>query len=143
MADNTATTKARPVFTNIHVTQIVKYRLPPAGIVSIFHRVSGVLMFVLLPFVIWLFDVSLTSEISYERFSSAYLAGAGWFPAWIVKLVTLALIWAYLHHFIAGVRHLWMDATHAVTKEFGRISALVTLAASLLLTLVLGFKLFF
>jgi succinate dehydrogenase / fumarate reductase cytochrome b subunit len=143
MADNTATTKARPVFTNIHVTQIVKYRLPPAGIVSIFHRVSGVLMFVLLPFVIWLFDVSLTSEISYERFSSAYLAGAGWFPAWIVKLVTLALIWAYLHHFIAGVRHLWMDATHAVTKEFGRISALVTLALSLLLTLVLGFKLFF
>jgi succinate dehydrogenase / fumarate reductase cytochrome b subunit len=143
MADNTATTKARPVFTNIHVTQIVKYRLPPAGIVSIFHRVSGVLMFVLLPFVIWLFDVSLTSEISYERFSSAYLAGAGWFPAWIVKLVALALIWAYLHHFIAGVRHLWMDATHAVTKEFGRISALVTLALSLLLTLVLGFKLFF
>jgi succinate dehydrogenase / fumarate reductase cytochrome b subunit len=143
MADNIATTKARPVFTNIHVTQIVKYRLPPAGIVSIFHRVSGVLMFVLLPFVIWLFDVSLTSEISYERFSSAYLAGAGWFPAWIVKLVTLALIWAYLHHFIAGVRHLWMDATHAVTKEFGRISALVTLALSLLLTLVLGFKLFF
>jgi succinate dehydrogenase / fumarate reductase cytochrome b subunit len=143
MADNTATTKARPVFTNIHVTQIVKYRLPPAGIVSIFHRVSGVLMFVLLPFVVWLFDVSLTSEISYERFSSAYLAGAGWFPAWIVKLVTLALIWAYLHHFIAGVRHLWMDATHAVTKEFGRISALVTLAVSLLLTLVLAFKLFF
>ena len=143
MADNTATTKARPVFTNIHVTQIVKYRLPPAGIVSIFHRVSGVLMFVLLPFVVWLFDVSLTSEISYERFSSAYMAGAGWFPAWIVKLVTLALIWAYLHHFIADVRHLWMDATHAVTKEFGRISALVTLALSLLLTLVLGFKLFF
>ena len=143
MADNTATTKARPVFTNIHVTQIVKYRLPPAGIVSIGHRVSGVLMFVLLPFVVWLFDVSLTSEVSYERFSSAYLAGAGWFPAWTVKLVTLALIWAYLHHFIAGVRHLWMDATHAVTKEFGRISALVTLAASLLLTLVLGFKLFF
>jgi succinate dehydrogenase / fumarate reductase cytochrome b subunit len=143
MADNTATTKARPVFTNIHVTQIVKYRLPPAGIVSIFHRVSGVLMFVLLPFVIWLFDVSLTSEVSYERFSSAYLAGAGWFPAWIVKLVTLALIWAYLHHFIAGVRHLWMDATHAVTKEFGHLSAVVTLALSVALTLGLGFKLFF
>jgi succinate dehydrogenase / fumarate reductase, cytochrome b subunit len=143
MADTTATNKARPVFTNIHVTQIVKYRLPPAGIVSIGHRVSGVMMFVLLPFVVWLFDVSLTSEVSYERFSSAYLAGAGWFPAWIVKLVTLGLIWAYLHHFIAGVRHLWMDATHAVTKEFGRISALVTLASSGLLTLVLGLKLFF
>jgi succinate dehydrogenase / fumarate reductase, cytochrome b subunit len=143
MADTTATRKARPAFRNIHVSQIVKYRLPPAGIVSIGHRVSGVLMFFLLPFVVWLFDVSLTSEVSYERFSSAYLAGAGGLPAWIVKLATLALIWAYLHHFVAGVRHLWMDATHAVTKEFGHLSALVTLAISLLLTLVLGFKLFF
>jgi succinate dehydrogenase / fumarate reductase cytochrome b subunit len=143
MTDTTATQKARPVFRNIHVTDIVKYRLPPAGMVSIGHRISGVLMFALLPFVVWLFDVSLTSEVSYERFTSAYVAGLGVFPAWIVKLVTLALIWAYLHHFIAGVRHLWMDATHAVTKEFGHVSALVTLGASGLLTLVLGFKLFF
>ena len=143
MTDTTATQKPRPVFRNIHVTEIVKYRLPPAGMVSIGHRISGVLMFVLLPFVVWLFDVTLTSEVSYGQFTSAYSAGLGIFPAWIVKLVTLALIWAYLHHFIAGLRHLWMDATHAVTQEFGRVSALVTLGASLLLTLVLGFRLFF
>jgi succinate dehydrogenase / fumarate reductase cytochrome b subunit len=133
----------RPVYRNIHVSQIVKYRLPPAGIVSIGHRISGVLMFALLPFIVWLFDVSLTSEVSYGRFTSAFVAGLWIFPAWIVKLVTLGLIWAYLHHFIAGLRHLWMDATHAVTKEFGKVSALVTLGASLLLTAVLGFKLFF
>lgn len=133
----------RPVFRNIHVTQIVGYRLPPAGMVSIGHRISGVLMFLLLPFVIWLFDVSLTSEVSYERFASAYAAGLWIFPAWIVKLVTLALIWSYLHHFIAGVRHLWMDATHSVSKEQGRVSALVTLGASAALTVVLGVKLFF
>jgi succinate dehydrogenase / fumarate reductase cytochrome b subunit len=143
MTETTATRKPRPVYRNIHVTQIVKYRLPPAGIVSIGHRVSGALMFLLLPFVVWLFDVSLSSEISYGQFTSAYSAGLGIFPAWFVKLVTLALIWAYLHHFIAGVRHLWMDATHAVSKEFGHTSALVTLGVSLLLTLVLGFKLFF
>jgi succinate dehydrogenase / fumarate reductase, cytochrome b subunit len=144
MADTAAAqNKPRPEFRNIHVTQIVKYRLPPAGIVSIGHRVSGVIMFLLLPFVVWLFDVTLTSEVSYERFSAAYAAGIGWAPAWLVKLVTLGLIWAYLHHFIAGLRHLWMDATHAVTLEFGRISALVTLGLSLLLTLVLGIKLFF
>jgi succinate dehydrogenase / fumarate reductase cytochrome b subunit len=144
MTDTTATHKPqRPVFRNIHVSQIVKYRLPPAGIVSIGHRISGVMMFLLLPFVVWLFDVSLTSEVSYGRFTSAYSAGLWIFPAWIVKLATLGLIWAYLHHFIAGLRHLWMDATHAVTKEFGQVSALVTLGASLLLTLVLGFKLFF
>lgn len=145
MADNTATqNRPRPVYRNIHVTQIVKYRLPPAGMVSIGHRISGVMMFLLLPFVVWLFDVSLTSEISYERFTSAYVAGLWIFPAWIVKLVTLALIWAYLHHFVAGLRHLWMDVSHkAVEKGFGHQSALFTLGASLLLTLVLGFKLFF
>ena len=133
----------RPVYRNIHASQIVRYRLPPAGIVSIGHRISGALMFLLLPFVVWLFDVSLSSEVSYERFVAAYAAGLWIFPAWIVKLVTLGLIWSYLHHFIAGVRHLWMDATHSVSKEQGRISALVTLGASLLLTLVLGIKLFF
>jgi succinate dehydrogenase / fumarate reductase cytochrome b subunit len=144
MADTTATQpKPRPVYRNIHVSQIVKYRLPPAGMVSIGHRISGVMMFLLLPFVVWLFDVSLTSEVSYERFTSAFAAGAGGLPAWFIKLVTLGLIWAYLHHFIAGLRHLWMDATHAVTKEFGHLSALVTLGLSLALTLVLGFKLFF
>ncbi|MCW5636159.1 MAG: succinate dehydrogenase, cytochrome b556 subunit [Rubrivivax sp.] len=118
------------------------YRLPVAGVVSILHRASGALMFVLLPFVVWLFDVTLTSEASYERFTSAYAAGIGWFPAWAVKLVTLALIWAYLHHAVAGVRHLWMDATHSVSKEQGRTSAIATFVISVGLTLVLMGKLF-
>ena len=120
----------------------VKYRLPLAGVVSILHRVSGALMFALLPFVIWLFDHSLSSEVSYETFTAAFAAGIGPAPAWFVKLVVLALIWAYLHHFIAGVRHLWMDATHSVSKAQGHRSAVVTLAASIALTLLLGAKLF-
>jgi succinate dehydrogenase / fumarate reductase, cytochrome b subunit len=132
----------RPVYRNIHITDLRSYRLPPAGVVSILHRISGAMMFLLLPFIVWLFDVSLTSEISYERFSSAFVAGIGVVPGWFVKLVVLGLIWAYLHHFIAGVRHLWMDATHSVTKEQGRSSALVTLASSVVLTVVLGAKLF-
>jgi succinate dehydrogenase / fumarate reductase cytochrome b subunit len=57
-------------------------------------------------------------------------------------LVALALIWAYLHHITAGLRHLWMDARHAVSKEFGRRSAIATLMVSLLLTVALGAKLF-
>jgi succinate dehydrogenase / fumarate reductase, cytochrome b subunit len=142
MADST-TNKPRPVYRNIHVTDLANYRLPPAGLVSIGHRISGVLMFLLLPFIVWLFDVTVTSEISYERFTSAFAAGVGPFKGWFLKLVVLGLIWAYLHHFIAGVRHLWMDMTHSVTKEFGHMSAMVTLGASSVLTLVLGFKLFF
>ena len=137
-----ATPSTRPVYRNIHVSQILSYRLPPAGVVSILHRISGAVMFLLLPFVVWLFDVSLSSEISYERFTSAFVAGIGPVPAVIVKLVVLALMWAYLHHFIAGVRHLWMDATHSVTKEQGHSSAIVTLALSVLLTVALGAKLF-
>ena len=140
MAD---TLKQRPQFRNIHVSQIVAYRLPPAGIVSILHRVSGVLMFLLMPFIIWMFDASVTSEVSYDVFKSAFAAGVGFVPGWFLKLVALALIWAYLHHLIAGIRHLWMDATHVVTKQFGHTSAIATLAISVLLTLALGFKLFF
>ena len=136
------TTTPRPVYRNIHVTQILRYRLPPAGRVSILHRVSGAILFLLLPFVIWLFDVSVTSEISYERFTSAFIAGIGFVPGGFVKLVALALIWAYLFHFTAGVRHLWMDMTHSVRKQQGHSSALVVLVLSSLLTLLLGAKLF-
>ena len=142
MADTTQRPK-RPVYRNIHVTQLASYRLPPAGWVSILHRISGVLMFLLLPFVIWLFDVSLTSEVSYERFTSTFVAGLGPLPGGFMKLVVLALIWAFLHHLIAGVRHLWMDMTHSVSLQQGRVSALITLGLSGLLTLVLGARLFF
>ena len=139
MAD---TLKQRPEFRNIHVTDLRNYRLPPAGIVSILHRVSGVLLFLLMPFIIWLFDTSVSSEVSFESFRSAFVSGIGFVPGVLVKLVALGLIWAYLHHFIAGVRHLWMDMTHSVSKEQGRSSAVITLAAGTLLTVLLGAKLF-
>ena len=119
------------------------YRLPLAGLVSILHRGSGLVMFVLLPFIIWMFDTSLTSEITYSQFTAVFTGGAGFVPGWFFKLVALALIWSYLHHLLAGLRHLWMDATHSVTLEFGRQSALVTLVLSVALTLALGVKLFF
>ncbi|WP_295526670.1 succinate dehydrogenase, cytochrome b556 subunit [uncultured Pseudacidovorax sp.] len=139
--------KTRPPrreFRNINVvTDLRGYRLPPAGIVSILHRVSGVLMFLLMPFIIWMFDTSVSSEISYAKFKAAFDSGLGFLPGWFLKLVALALIWGYLHHFCAGLRHLWMDVSHeAVTKEFGKTSAIVVLAISILLTLALGAKLF-
>jgi succinate dehydrogenase / fumarate reductase cytochrome b subunit len=139
----TELTRKRPEFRNINAFKdLTTYRLPPAGWVSILHRVSGALMFLLLPLIVWMFDTSVSSEISFERFSGAFAVGLGFVPGWLFKLVVLALIWAYLHHLIAGVRHLWMDARHAVTKSFGRSSALATLAISIGLTLVLGAKLF-
>ena len=128
---------------NMKLIDALGYRLPLAGLVSILHRVSGLVMFILLPFIIWMFDTSLSSEITYSQFTSVFTAGTGMLPGWFYKLVALALIWAYLHHLIAGLRHLWMDATHAVTLQFGRSSAVFTLVASVVLTLALGAKLFF
>ena len=133
-------TRTRPGTMRLH--DAVKYRLPLAAYVSILHRVSGALMFLLLPLVIWLFDTSVSSEVSFELFRSAFEAGIGFVPAWLLKLVVLGLIWAYLHHFVAGVRHLWMDATHSVTKAQGHQSAVATFVISLPLTAALGAKLF-
>ena len=135
------TMKARPG-ANMRLIEALQYRLPIAGVVSILHRGSGMLMFFLLPFVIWLFDRSVTSEISYDTFASAFVAGIGPVPGVLVKLVVLALIWAYLFHAIAGLRHLWMDATHSVSKSQGRSSAMVTVGLSTVLTVLLGAKLF-
>jgi succinate dehydrogenase / fumarate reductase cytochrome b subunit len=134
----------RPEFRNINaLSDLPSYRLPPAGWVSILHRISGFIMFLLMPFIIWMFDTSISSEISFEKFKAAFNVGMLGLPGIIWKLAALALIWAYLHHFIAGLRHLWMDVSHAaVSKEFGKSSALVTLAVSIVLTLVLGAKLF-
>ena len=133
----------RPEFRNLNLFSDVRtYRLPLAGFISILHRVSGMLMFILLPLVIWMFDTSVSSEISFARFSAAFNVGLGFVPGWFIKLVTLALIWAYLHHLAAGVRHLYLDVSHKTTKDFGRQTAAATLVAAVVLTLVLGAKLF-
>jgi succinate dehydrogenase / fumarate reductase cytochrome b subunit len=139
----TENARQRPEFRNINaISDLPNYRLPPAGWVSILHRVSGALMFLLMPFIIWMFDTSITSEISFASFSATFNAGIGFVPGWFMKLVALAIIWAYLHHFIAGIRHLYMDTFHAVTKEFGKSSAVATLVISLGLTVILAAKLF-
>ena len=144
MSESATTVKKRPEFRNINAfTDLPSYRLPVAGIVSILHRVSGALMFILLPFILWMFDKSISSEISFSKFKGAFNIGILGLPGFIWKLVALALIWAYLHHSIAGLRHLWSDTHHsAVTKEFGKNSAVATLAISVGLTLILGAKLF-
>lgn len=136
--------KKRPEFRNINAFKdLTTYRMTPAAWVSILHRASGAILFLLLPLVLWLFDTSVSSEISFGRFKAAFGAGLGFVPGWFLKLVVLGLVWGYLHHMIAGVRHLWMDISHdAVTKQFGKSSAIFTLVLSLGLTVVLGAKLF-
>jgi len=128
--------KPRPEYRNIGIAQILKYRLPLAGRVSILHRASGLILFLLLPFALFLFEQSLTSEITFDTLK-------GIASNIIVKLIVLVLSWAFLFHFCAGVRHLIMDTNHgAVTKERGRTTSVVVLIVSSLLTLAVAAKLF-
>lgn len=127
--------KKRPEFRNIHITQLANYRLPAAGYISILHRISGALMFLMLPVMLYFLDQSLNSETTFNHFKDVT---SGWFA----KLVILALSWAYLHHFFAGIRHLAMDYHLGLEKQSSRNSAIVVLTVSLLLTAVVALKLF-
>jgi succinate dehydrogenase / fumarate reductase cytochrome b subunit len=132
----TAIAKPRREFRNIHVTQIVGYRLPIPGVVSILHRISGALLFFFgLPVLLWLFQQSLSSEISFEAYR-AFVAHP------LAKLVLLAFIWAYAHHLIAGIRHLVMDLHYGLEKHSTKQSATVVMVLSLAVTAALGLKLF-
>lgn len=133
----------RPEFRNINAfNDLPGYRWPLAAVVSGMHRASGLILFLLMPCVIWMFDTSVSSEISFARFSSVFNHGVWGLPGGLVKFFALGLIWAYLHHFFAGMRHIRADICHNVSKEQGKAGARLTLILSLTLTVVLGAKLF-
>ena len=140
----TDTAKKRPEFRNINAFKdLTTYRMTAAAWTSILHRASGAVVFLLLPLVIWFFDTSVSSEVSFERFTSAFSSGLGIVPAWLLKLVSLGLIWGYLHHMFAGIRHLIMDIDHhAVNNQFGKTSGLTAIGLAIVLTLLLGARLF-
>lgn len=127
--------KAKPVFRNIGLAQLIKYRLPWAGKVSILHRISGAALFLLLPFILYLFDQSLASELSFMQFQS-------FTDHFLVKLICLGLIWSFLHHFCAGIRYLLLDLEIGVEKIPAQQSAILVLVVSLALTALVGAKLF-
>ncbi len=134
-------TSTRREFRNINAfTDLTTYRMTPAAWVSILHRASGGIMFLMLPFVFWSFTASLKSEMSFDALTAVFQNGI---LGVVVKLVTLALVWGYLHHLSAGVRHLCMDYNHDMaTNAFGKISAQFVLVVSLFLTVAFAFKLF-
>ena len=118
------TIKKRPK--NLDLTTI---KLPLPGKVSILHRVSGAGLFICLPVILWLFSGSLSSAEAYATFKSV-------FASLPVKVVLAGLIWAYLHHFCAGVRFLLLDLHIGIDKETANKSAVGVLAVSIPLTLI-------
>lgn len=124
-------TKQRPKF--LTLTEI---RLPLAGIASILHRASGAGMFLMLPLLIWLLQLSLgTTPESAASFNAVA-------DNLFVRLILFGLIWAFLHHFCMGIRLLLIDLHIGVEKQASRTSAQAVFAVSLALTLIFGLKLF-
>lgn len=126
MADAAVQKKPRPK--NLDLTTI---RLPLPGIVSILHRISGAGLFLMLPFLLWLLQSSLTSPESFETFRSV-LGNP------LAKILLLGLLWAYMHHVCAGIRFLLLDFHIGIDLEPARFSSKIVLAVSLLLTAILG-----
>jgi succinate dehydrogenase / fumarate reductase cytochrome b subunit len=125
----TEITKQRPKFLNL-----VEIKQPIPAIASILHRVSGAGLFLMLPLLIWLFQLSLGSPESFDTLKAVFANP-------LVKLILLGLLWAFLHHFCMGIRILLIDVHVGVEKQQARASAKAVLAVSLALTVILGLKL--
>lgn len=125
----TELTKQRPKFLNL-----MAIKLPLPGVASILHRVSGIGLFLMLPLLIWMLDLSLKSADTYST-----LVTVTGHP--LVKLILIGLLWAFLHHFCMGIRILLIDIHVGVEKAAARKSTVAVLAVSLLMTLILGAKL--
>ncbi|MEW6514849.1 MAG: succinate dehydrogenase, cytochrome b556 subunit [Pseudomonadota bacterium] len=121
--------RKRPKYLNLF-----QIKLPIAGIASILHRISGFGLFLMLPLLIWLLELSLGSPDSYATLQSIVAHP-------LAKLVLIGLLWAFLHHFCMGIRILLIDIHIGVDKAQASNSAKMVLAVSLPLTLILGAKL--
>ena len=124
--------RPRPVYRNINVTDLARYRLPLPGIVSILHRISGALLFVFTWLLLWLLQASLNDTAQFQALYGNPL----------VKLIVFVLLWSLLHHLCAGIRYLVLDVSHsAMDLKPARQSSAIVLVVSLLLTAVIGVRL--
>lgn len=110
----------RPVYLNLF-----KIRLPVMGLVSLAHRASGILLFIAIPFVIYLLDLSVLSSEGFDSVISLLNQP-------YVQLIEISLLWALTHHFFAGIRFLLIDADIGIEKKSARYSAWIVLLAELL-----------
>jgi succinate dehydrogenase / fumarate reductase cytochrome b subunit len=121
--------QARPKYYDLSLAH-----LPPPGLVSIFHRVSGlILFFPLLPLLLYVLQASLGSEDGYARWH-------GFFARPAVKLIALAFVWAYAHHFFAGIRYLFLDLHWGIAKAPARASAIMVLVLGVITTALIAWR---
>jgi succinate dehydrogenase / fumarate reductase cytochrome b subunit len=122
--------KRRPVYLNL-----VRIRLPLPGIVSILHRISGAALFLFaIPVVLFAMQTSVESAAAFSSLQSMFANP-------LCKLVLVGLLWAYLHHFFAGIRYLLIDLHIGDDLAPARQSSVAVLGASLALTLIIAVRL--
>jgi succinate dehydrogenase / fumarate reductase, cytochrome b subunit len=117
--------EGRPVFLNL-----LQIRLPIPGVVSIAHRISGVLLFLSIPLFLLLFQRSLQGEAGFEQVLA-------WLRNPLVMLVTIVLVWSLLHHWLAGIRYLLIDVDIGLERMAARRTAWVVITLAPVLTIVL------
>ena len=118
--------KARPMYLNL-----LQIRLPLPAIVSVMHRVSGAVLFLALPLMLWWLQQSLTSARTFAEFQTLFSNS-------LVKLVMVGLLWGYLHHLCAGIRHVVMDLDYGLELKTVRLTGTLVLAVSITLTAIIG-----
>ncbi len=120
----------RPVYLNLF-----QIHLPLAGWVSILHRISGALLFLVFPLSVWGLSVSLSDEAGFQRV-------VDWVSHPLSKLMLLLLVWAFVHHVLAGLRHLALDVHWGVEGRCPRVSSIVVMSVTVLITLFAAWSLF-
>jgi succinate dehydrogenase / fumarate reductase cytochrome b subunit len=118
--------KPRPKHLNL-----LQIKFPIMAIVSGMHRISGAVLFLFLPLLLWLWHQSVTSQQAFDRFGAVVASPIG-------KIVLLGLLWAYLHHLCAGIRHLALDLNLGMDLPAARASGMAVIAVSIGLTIVIG-----
>lgn len=116
----------RPKYLNL-----LQIRLPLPALVSILHRISGAVLFLALPLLLWWLQQTLVSAEGFAALKTSVVQ-------WPVKLVMVGLLWGFFHHVCAGIRHLLMDALHAPDLPAARFSGALALGGGIVLTLIVG-----
>ena len=108
---------------------LLSIKFPMSAIMSVGHRASGILLFLSLPYFLYLLQLSLASEAGFA------LARSELQGPW-VKLLGLLLIWALAHHFIAGIRYFLLDMDVGIDKSMAQKSAVLVILAGFLIFLI-------
>lgn len=117
-------TRPRPKHLNL-----IKVRFPIMAIASILHRLSGAFIFLVTPFLLYLFTNSLKNN-------SGFVLAGQWLDSFFVKLCFLVLIWAGMHHLLAGIRYLFLDFDIGVDRNGAKLSAMLVTVLGLVLSLL-------